>query len=240
MGKRTITRKRGKGSSTYRAHSFRHTSPVKHRTYDSIEKTSVIKGYIMDIIDCIGHSAPLAKIRYADGKISYILAPENIRNNDQIESGFNASLKPGNTLPLKNIPEGTLVYNIENLPGDGGKFCRTSGTFSRVLAVRGDNILVELPSKKQKSFNANCRATIGIIAGAGRLDKPWVKAGKKHHAMLAKGKLYPRTAAVAMNAVDHPFGSGRGRKKTKKKPCSPFDPPGRKVGIVQSRRTGRK
>lgn len=240
MGKQIISQRRGRGTTTFRAHSFRHIAPVLHRPYDSIEKNSAIKGQIMDLLKCSGHSAPLAKIKYSNGETSYIFAFSNLKVNDFIESGFNAPPKSGNTLPLRNIPEGTLIYNIENLPGDGGKFCRASGTFSRILAMRGTEVLIELPSKKQRMFSANCRATIGVIAGAGRLDKPIVKAGKEHHIMRAKGKVYPRTAAVAMNAVDHPFGSGRGRKKSKKKPVGPHAPPGSKVGPVQSRRTGKK
>ena len=100
--------------------------------------------------------------------------------------------------------------------------------------------MIELPSKKQKTFNPTCRAVIGIVAGGGRTEKPWVKAGKRHHAMRAKGRLYPRTSGVAMNAVDHPFGSGRGRQHSNIKPASPHAPPGKKVGPVSSKRSGRK
>ena len=240
MGKRIIAQKRGRGTSVYKVQSFRYKAEVKHRKYDSLEKTSAIKGQVIDIINCPGHSAPLAKIKYENGDFAYILAPNNIKVDDIIESGVNAPTDTGNTLPLKNIPEGTLIFNIENLPGDGGKFCRSSGTFSRVVAVRGSTVIIQLPSKKQKKLNANCRATIGVIAGGGRLDKPFIKAGKRHHAMRARGKLYPRTSGVAMNSVSHPFGSGRGRKATKKKPVGPHAPPGRKVGPVRSKRQGKR
>jgi len=240
MGKRIIARKRGRGTTTYRSHSFRHKTAVKHRMYDSIEKTSVIKGEVVDLINCKGHSAPIAKVKYPGGNYAHIFAPNHIKVTDMVESGINAKPNLGNTLPLRNIPEGTLIYNIESIPGDGGKFCRSAGTFSRIIASRGSFVIVQLPSKKQKKLNVNCRATVGIIAGAGRLDKPLVKAGKVHHIMRAKGKLYPRTSGVAMNSVDHPFGSGRGRKHTKMKPCSQHDPPGRKVGPVRSRRMGKR
>jgi large subunit ribosomal protein L2 len=225
---------------TYRSHSHRFLACVKYRKYDSKEKESVIKGKIMDLVKCPGHTAPLALVKFEDNKEDYMIAPENIKVNDTIESGFTAAPKTGNTLPLQNIEEGTLIYNIETFPGDGGKLCRASGTFARILTKTRTGVTVELPSKKQKVFDPNCRATIGIIAGSGRTEKPWVKAGKKHHATRARGRLYPRTSPVAMNAVDHPFGSGRGRKVSKIKPVGPHTPPGRKVGFVSSRRTGRK
>lgn len=240
MGKRIISQRRGRGTTTYTANSHRYVTAVKHRKYDEIEKTGAAKGKVIDIINCPGHSAPLAKINYENGEESYILAPNKIKVNDYIYSGIKASLNQGNTLPLEKIPDGTLVYNLELKPGDGGKLVRASGTFARVLTRIADKILVELPSKKQKSFSPLCRATIGIIAGSGRLDKPLLKAGKKHHMARAKGKLYPRTSGVAMNAVDHPFGSGRGRHVGKPKTAPRFAPPGRKVGLIKAKRTGKR
>ena len=240
MGKNIISQRRGRGTMTYRSHSHRWKAEIKHRVYDKTEQEAAVKGKIMDLINCPGHSAPLALIKFENGDTIYIPAPENIKVNDEIQSGFASKPVLGSTLPLQNIPEGTLIYNIEMLPGDGGKLCRSSGSFARVLTKTRAGVIIELPSKKQKTFNPLCRANIGIIAGGGRDEKPWVKAGKRHHAMRARGKLYPRTSAVAMNAVDHPFGSGRGRKHAKIKPASPHAPPGRKVGPVMSKRQGRK
>lgn len=240
MGKNLIQQARGKGSPTYRAHSFRWKTDVKHRDYDEIEKSGIIYGKVIDLVDCPGHSAPLAKIKYQNNEIKYIFAPLGLKVNDIIASGHNAPIKPGNTLPLSKIPEGTEIFNIENKPGDKGKFTRAAGSFSKVIQSIDSNVLVELPSKKQKMFTSGCRATIGVIAGSGRLEKPFVKAGKKYHAMKAIGKLYPRASGVAMNAVDHPFGSGRGRHVGKPKTVSRFTPPGAKVGKVGARRTGRR
>lgn len=240
MGKNIIQQRRGRGTTTYRAHSHRWITAVKHRDYDELEKTSLIRGRILDLIHCSGHSAPLALIKYENNEQGYIFAPENIKVNEFIESGSKAQAKTGNTLPLKNIPEGTLVYNIEIMPGDGGKLCRTSGNSAKVISNLGESILVELPSKKQKKILSECRATIGTICGAGRKDKPFVKAGKRHFLMRARGKLYPITSAVAMNAVDHPYGSGRGRHHSKIKPAPRFAPPGRKVGSIRPKRSGRK
>lgn len=240
MGKRIITQRRGRGTSTYTAHSFRYLGEVKHRDYDDIEKGGVVKGIVIDIVKCPGHTAPLADIRYENGEKRYLFAPIGVRINDAVESGFNAKLNNGNTLPLKQIPDGTSVYNIESFPGDGGIFCRTAGTSARVLGTMNNKVIVELPSKKKREFDILCRATIGVLAGTGRKDKPLLKAGNVHWAMRARGKLYPRTSGVAMNAVDHPFGSGRGRHVGKPKVPPRNAPPGRNVGLLRAKRTGRK
>ena len=133
-----------------------------------------------------------------------------------------------------------MINNIELIPGDGGRFARASGTFARIVGKTEEGVMVILPSKKQVTLNPGCKATIGVISGGGRREKPFVKAGKKWHAMRARGRLYPETSAVAMNAVDHPFGSGRGRHIGKPKTPKRNAPPGRKVGQVSARRTGMK
>lgn len=240
MGKRIISQRRGRGTLTYRANSHRYRAAVKHRVYDTIEKTSSIKGKIIDLVHCPGHSAPLALVRYGEKEKKYIFAPEKIKVTDIIESGAEAKQGLGNTLPLKKIPEGTIIHNIEKMPGDGGKFCRTAGSFAKIISFMDNEAIIKMPSKKTKKFNLNCRASIGVIAGSGKKEKPFVKAGKKFYAKRARGKLYPRTSAVAMNAVDHPFGSGRGRQHAKIKVASRHAPPGKKVGKISSKRTGKR
>lgn len=240
MGKRIISQRRGRGTLTYRSNSHRYVTSVKHRNYDELEKSDLIKGKIIDLIHCPGHSAPLALIKYDNGETNYMFAPEKIKVTDMIESGAKAKPKLGNTLPLRSIPEGTLIHNIENKPGDGGKFIRVAGSFAKLISFADNIAIVKMSSKKQKKFNLDCRATIGIVAGSGRKEKPFVKAGRKFYAMRARGKLYPRTSAVAMNAVDHPFGSGRGRQHAKVKIASRHAPPGAKVGKISSKRTGKR
>lgn len=240
MGKNLKLQARGKGSPTYRAHSFRWLTDVKHRIYDETEKSGVLYGIVIDLVDCPGHTAPIAKIKYNNNEMGYIFAPLGIKVNDTVATGFNAPVKVGNTLPLKKIPEGTEIFNLENKPADRGKFARTAGSFAKIIQLLDSKVIVELPSKKQKVLSPDCRATIGIIAGGGRLEKPLVKAGKAHHLMRSRGKLYPITSGVAMNAVDHPFGSGRGRHIGKPKTVSRNAPPGAKVGNVAAKRTGRR
>jgi len=241
MAKRIISQHRGKGGPRYLSPSHRFITKPKHRPYDEKEKNSVVNGVIKKLIKCPAHSAPLAKIIYEDKKTDYIIASDDMYINKKISSGAKANPSAGNTLPLKNIPEGFQVYNIENHPGDLGKFVRSSGSSARIISKLTNKITLRMPSKKQKTFNPECRATIGIIAASGRKEKPFVKAGRKHYKMKSKNKLYPRSSAGAMNATDHPFGSGRGGPTFggKSSSIAPKNaPPGRKVGILRPKKTG--
>lgn len=237
MGKNIISQRRGRGTTTYRSHSHRFKAEIKYR---SLPKHDLINGEVIDLINCPGHSAPIAIIKFEDEATQHISASLNLRVGSQIQAGSKAALVPGNTLPLSAIPEGTDVFNLECKPGDGGKLCRASGTSAKIIKKLPDHVVIRLPSRKEKSLNSSCRATIGLVAGGGRLEKPLAKAGKNYHRLKARGKLYPLTSGVAMNAVDHPYGSGRGRQHAKKKVVSRHAPPGRKVGQVSARRTGRK
>jgi len=231
MGTPLIQQRRGKGSIRYRANSHKWVAKAKHRLGE---------GVVVDLVHCPGHDAPLAKIKYKDGKIGYIIACEGLAVGTKIDCSESAKIGLGNTMLLSNVPIGQLIYNIESTVGDGGKFIRSSGGFGRVLSKSGSKVKVMMPSKKEKIFNAKCMATIGTVAGAGRKEKPILKAGKRFHAAKARGLLYPRVSGVAMNAFDHPFGSGRGRHAGKSKISPRFAPPGRKVGKFHSRRTGKK
>ena len=130
----------------------------------------------------------------------------DVNTSDTVTMGDSAEAKTGNILPLKNIPEGTQIYNIELQPGDGGKFVRSSGGFAKVEAKLKGKVSVILPSGTKKLFEEGCRACIGSIAGGGRCEKPFVKAGNKFFAMRSKNKLWPSVSGTSQNAVDHPFG----------------------------------
>ncbi len=236
MGKRLIQQRRGKGSSTHRAPSFRYKAKSGHNRFT--EET--IKGKIIDLIKCPGHSAPLAKIEYENKEVCYIVAPEGIRAGDVITSGSEAKPKPGNTLQLKDIPSGTSINNLELNPGDGGKFVKSSGTSAKIIEKTKKGIVVLLPSSKRKIFDPNCRACIGHIAGSGRLEKPLLKAGNKFYAKKAKNKLYPKVSGTSMNAVAHPFGSKSSHQKGRPTQASRNAPPGRKVGNIAPKRSGHK
>ncbi len=236
MGKNLTQQKRGKGSSTYRAPSFRYEGRAKYISYSKKESD----GIITDILHCQGHSGPLVRIIYNDGKEVLMQAPEGVKVGDNISNGENVAIKTGNVLPLKNIPEGVSIYNIENNPGDGGKFVRASGTSAKIVTKMKDEMVVLLPSNKRKIFRPECRATIGVVAGGGRLEKPFLKAGKMYHKMRTKNKLYPSVSGTSMNAVDHPFGGSSSHTKGRPTQAPRNAPPGRKVGKIAPRRTGRR
>jgi len=236
MGKRIISQRRGRGTSTYRAKGHLNKGMAIHPRLTESENS----GRIIKLVHCSGHSSPLAQIRFDNGDLVYAIAPVGIREGDIIISNAGEANR-GNIVELGKIPEGTAVFNIEAKPGDGGKFVRGSGTFAKVVAhMTGGSVNVVMPSKKLKMFNSKCRAMIGVAAGGGRTEKPLLKAGNMHHKMRSKGRLYPRTSGIAMNAVDHPFGTSRSSKKGKPDIARKHAPPGAKVGKIRPRRTGRK
>ena len=235
MGKRIVTQRRGRGTMRYRSpsHNFHYKTG-----YPKVNEK--INGRVIDIIKDPARTAPTLVIQLEDKSKFSLPAPLNLRKGDSVAYNSTGQQNELGILSLSEIPEGTEIFNIECNPGDGGKFCRAAGTSARIISKSESYVLVRLPSKKQKKFNPNCKATVGVIAGSGRLEKPMLKAGKKHHIMKARNKLYPKTSGVAMNAVDHPFGSGRGRHVGKPKTAPKNAPPGRNVGLIRSRRTGKK
>lgn len=232
MGKNLISQRRGRGSLTYRAASHRFQGEVKHPELNTA-------GTVVDILHCAGHSAPLLEIATLSGHTALAIAPEGMKVGDEISFGAE-EIKEGNVLQLKDIPEGTSIHNIEIHPGDGGKLVRSSGVFAKIVAKTEQGVQVKLPSKKDKLLNPACRAAIGIVAGSGRLEKPFMKAGTMYHRMAARNKLYPHVCGISMNAVDHPFGGKCSHIKGRPTQSSRSAPPGRKVGKIAPRRTGRR
>jgi len=233
MGKNLIQQARGRGGPRYRAPSFKYKAKI---TYPKDGKA----GEVVDLIKCRGHSSPLAKIKYDNGEEVFMVAPEGIRVGESVYNGTDMDPKKGNIMQLKDVPTGTKIFNIELKPGEGGKLVRSGGCFARVVEKKEDKIVVLLPSKKRKEFHPNCRATIGVIAGSGRKEKPFLKAGTKHHYMKARNKLFPSVSGQAMNAVDHPFRKSRSSKKGRPTIARKNAPPGAKVGKIRPRRTGKK
>lgn len=234
MGKRLRAQRIGDGSPTYRAKSWRRLGEVKLPSKKTGEAT------VVDILHDPGRNAPVARIRHDDGKDHLMLAPEGLKVGDRITIGAAVEVKLGDVLPLAEIPEGTPVFNIESKLGDGGKLVRAAGSYALLVGHEMGRVSVQLPSGEIKEMDSRCRATVGVVAGGGRLEKPLVKAGKHHHIILAKGKHYPRTRAVAMNVVDHPFGGGRGKSAGRPKTVARGAPPGQKVGLIAARRTGKR
>jgi large subunit ribosomal protein L2 len=236
MGRRIQGQKRGHGSPAYRAPSHRYKANLEHR---KTEEDDTVSGTVVGIEHDPARSAPIAEVEFEDGDRRMVLAPEGVTVGERLQVGVSAEIKPGNTLPLAEIPEGVPVCNVESSPGDGGKFARASGTSAQLLSHDRRVAVVQLPSGQVKRLSPNCRATVGVVAGGGRTEKPYVKAGNKHHKMRARGSKYPRVRGVAMNAVDHPFGGGGRQHPGRPKSVSRNAPPGRKVGDIASKRTGR-
>ncbi len=231
MGKRIISQARGHGSFTYRvrkrAFCIRVGYPAK---LDG--EWEVVK-----LIASAGHSVPIAKLKKVNGKeIFYNMAVEGLYEGKKIVFGGHEN---GDIAMVGDLKNGMKIFNIENRPKDGGKFVKSGGTFAEIIIKKGNVVRIILPSKKEKEFDAHCRATVGVAAGSGRLDKPILKAGKQYYIKKVKSKLWPRTSAVKMNAVDHPFGGGRG-KRIKSKIAKRNAPAGRKVGLLRPKRTGKK
>lgn len=231
MGKRLITQRRGTGGSQYRSPSHRHVDDVRLPAFNEGE------GKIIDLIHAPGRTSPLAEVMF-DGKKDYLLAVEGTKVGQTVTVG-KANIVPGNIMKLSDIPEGTPINNIEALPGDGGKFAKTAGTSASVVS-RGDKVVLLMPSGAMKEFNPNCRAAIGVVAGGGRDDKPFAKAGKKHHTLRSRSKAYFKVSGVAMNPVDHPHGGGSHKHVGKPSTVSRNAPPGRKVGRLSPQKKKKK
>ena len=231
IGKRIIQQARGKGSFTYRV---RKKAFIYRLQYPKI-LTGI--GRVVKLINSSAHTCPVAKINSNSG-IFFIPAFKEMCEGQEI-SFQSKEIKDGNLLKLREIPLKTKIYCIESKPGDGGKFIKTGGNCAIVNRKIGESVMILMPSKKEKKFHPNCRAIIGTIAGHGRLDKPILKAGKQYYIKKSKGKLWPRTSAIKMNKIDHHFGSGRG-KNPKSKIAKRNAPPGKKVGLISPRRTGKQ
>jgi len=241
LGKRILQRRRGKGGLQFRVSARGKIAPVRYPLLGPIATGHEGRLTVKAILDEKGRSAPLAQIQYGEhGPISYVPAVTGLAVGTEIQEGETASVANGNILPLRKIPEGTRISNIELRAGDGGKLVRAAGG-SAVLFSKGEGkAIVRLPSGKSMLVGGDCRATVGEVAGGGRLEKPFLRAGPRHHAMRAKGIPYPRMRGIAMAVVYHPFGGGRHQHPGKSTSTSRNAPPGRKVGLIAPKKTGRK
>jgi large subunit ribosomal protein L2 len=189
-------------------------------------------------------TARIALLHYADGTKRYILCPNRLRQGDRIESGPDADIKPGNNLPMRHIPLGTVIHAVELNPGGGAKLARSAGASIQLVAKEGRFAQLRLPSGEIRNVDLRCRATVGEVGNAEQSNINWGKAGR----MRWKGKR-PHVRGVAMNPVDHPHGGGEGKTSGGRHPVSPWGKPEgrtRKPGkpsdklIIRRRRTGKK
>ena len=188
----------------------------------------------------------IALLHYVDGHKSYILAPQGLRVGARVESGDRADIRPGNALPLRAIPTGTVVHNVELVPGRGGRMGRSAGAGIQVVAKEGEMVTLRLPSSEVRMVRADCRATVGALSNTEHQNVKIGKAGRNRHL----GRR-PQTRGVAMNPVDHPHGGGEAHHTPGGHPVTPWGKPTlgyrtRKKGkrsdgmIVRGRRRGKK
>jgi large subunit ribosomal protein L2 len=234
MGKRPIVRRRGI-SPKFRAPTHRRVGDVRYVGMGQ----PILAGTVVELLHDPGRGGPVANVRLDSGESFLTVAGERMYIGQRMEVGSEAKLQLGSVLPLGNIPEGSMIFNVERNPGDGGALFRASGNYAVLTGKFGRGIMLKDKSGRSFTMNPYCRATIGVVAGGGRIEKPFLKAGSKVPLMRARGRLYPRVRGVAMTSVYHPFGGGRHQHKGMPTTVSRNAPPGRKVGLIAARRTGR-
>ncbi|KAG5519758.1 hypothetical protein PMAC_000031 [Pneumocystis sp. 'macacae'] len=240
-----VIRAQRKCGGIFKAHQRLRKGAAKHRVLDYAEKHGYCRGVVKEIIHDPGRGAPLAKVVFRDPyryrkHVETFIANEGMYSGQFIYVGKKASLSIGNVLPLGNMPEGTVVSNVEEKTGDRGALGRASGNYVIVIGHDPDNgkTRIKLPSGAKKVVSSSCRGMIGVVAGGGRIDKPMLKAGRAYHKYRVKRNCWPRTRGVAMNPVDHPFGGGNHQHIGHASTVSRQAPPGQKVGLIAARRTG--
>ncbi len=189
-------------------------------------------------------TANIALLHYSDGEKRYIIAPEGLKVGSTVESGPKADIKPGNALPMRNIPLGTVLHAVELNPGQGAKFARGAGSSVQLVAKEGRFAQLRLPSGEIRNVDLDCRATVGSVGNASQGNVDLGKAGRSRW----KGRR-PKVRGVAMNPVDHPHGGGEGRTSGGRHPVSPWGKPEGRTRkpnkasnkhIVRRRRSGKK
>jgi len=245
MGRVIRAQRKGAGG-IFTAHSCKRRAPAKFRQLDFIEREGYIKGVVKEIIHDPGRGAPLARVVFRDPyryklRSEFFVAPEGLYTGQHVFCGKKAQIAVGNVLPLKNMPEGSLVCNVEQYKGDRGSFARTGGSYAIIVSHSDDDnkTKLKLPSGSKKTITSDARAMLGIVAGGGRIDKPILKAGNQYHKFKAKRNCWPRVKGLCMNPVEHPFGGGNQQHVGKPSTIKRDTVPGRKVGLIGARRTGR-
>ncbi|OCF43777.1 60S ribosomal protein L2 [Kwoniella heveanensis CBS 569] len=239
-----VIRAQRKSGGIFKSHTHHNKNPARLRNIDFAEKNGYIRGVVKEIIHDAGRGAPLATVVFRDPyryklRKETFLAAEGLSTGAFVYCGKKATLNVGNVLPISQCPEGTIICNVEEKIGDRGALARTSGNYATIIGHSETGVTrIRLPSGAKKTVPSRCRATVGIIAGGGRIDKPFLKAGRKHHAMRAKRNSWPRTRGVAMNPVDHPHGGGNHQHIGHASTMARDAPSGQKAGLIAARRTG--
>ncbi len=229
MGKHIVAQRRGKGGLVYRSPSHRHIEKSKLPPNGNYR--------VVDIMHAPGRNAPVIRLHDDSGNGFFQIAYSGAYVGEDIVSSDSklTTARPGSTFALGLIPDGSLVHNIETVPGNGGKLCRTAGSSATVIS-HGELVTLRLQSGKTKRFHPNCRATLGLVAGSGARDPPVMKAGNSVHFYRSKAKRPYSVRGVAMNAVNHPHGGGNHQHVGRPSTVGSNAPPGRKVGRLSKKK----
>ena len=203
------TKKKNAGRNSYGRITVRHQgggNRQKYRIIDFKRKKDNMEATVIGIEYDPNRTSNIALIQYEDGEKAYILAPVGLKDGDKVVSGENVDIKPGNCLPIENIPVGTLIHNIELNPGQGGKMVKAAGGEAQLMAKEGEYAHVRLPSGEMRLVRAKCRATIGTIGNLDYANIKLGKAGRTRHMGVR-----PTVRGSVMNPVDHPHGGGEGK-----------------------------
>ena len=203
------TKKKNAGRNSYGRITVRHQgggNRQKYRIIDFKRKKDNMQATVIGVEYDPNRTSNIALIQYEDGEKSYILAPIGLKDGDKVISGENVDIRTGNSMPISNIPVGTLIHNIELNPGQGGKLVKAAGGEAQLMAKEGEYAHVRLPSGEMRLIRANCRATIGTIGNTDYSNIKLGKAGRKRHMGIR-----PSVRGSVMNPVDHPHGGGEGK-----------------------------
>ena len=192
----------------------------RYRIIDFKRKKTGVPAKVASVEYDPNRTCRIALLHYADGEKAYILCPDKLNVGDMVISANTADIKPGNSLPLRFIPMGTTIHNVELKVGGGGQLARSAGVAAQLMAKEGDWAQVRLPSGEIRRVHMNCRATVGQVGNLDHGNIEWGKAGR----MRWKGQM-PHNRGVTMNPVDHPMGGGEGRSSGGRHPCSPWGMP---------------
>lgn len=208
------------GRNAYGRITMRHQGGGASRKYrcidfDRFERS--VSGTVVALEYDPNRSARIALIEYMNGKKSYILAPQGLQVGDVVAAGENVEVKVGNSLPLRNIPIGFTVHNVEITPGSGGKLARSAGSSIQLVSKEGPYAILKMPSGEMRMVHSNCWATVGVLGNPDHKNISIGKAGRTRH----RG-IRPTVRGMAMNPVDHPHGGGEGRSKSGSHPVSPW------------------
>jgi large subunit ribosomal protein L8e len=244
MGRVIRGQRKGRGG-IFKAVTKHRKGAAKLRTLDFTERHGYIKGIIREILHDPGRGAPLARVVFRDPyrfklRKELFVAVEGVHTGQFVYCGKNAQLAVGNVMPVGRMPEGTIVSSVESLPGDRGTLAKASGTSCLIVghSEDGQKTRIRLPSGGRKTVFSRCRATVGLVAGGGRLDKPILKAGNNYHKFKVKRNCWPKVRGCAMNPVEHPHGGGNHQHVGHPTTVARDVPPGKKVGLIAARRTG--